>query len=513
MSLTPLGGSLSGYVFDLSSGSLPAGIELTPEGIIRGTPTEFGNYNPVLRLRDSSGAVTTRQFELSVSEDLSARRWAVIARESLDLVDNASPDRKRTTLVADWRAVTGVWSGAPRGVFSPDGMGLVYPELSAGDAGIALKYIDLSSGVPSAPVQISKGGEKSVQIEWAPDSKHLAYSARRGEDRAVLYVDVSTSNPKLAVEVATPFQAAESPDIHWLDARTLVYELKSSTVFGPSDVHYVRVAVDNSIRTTSVKCSGSIRYGTSPASLSCGTSTGSTQYVNLETGAAFQRSMSFSPNHHYFSARSEDAAQALQLFRLAPDGKTTVLAELGDGFRSSVWNAESNVYSGISDRVEVIRLGDGVVHRSVICGDYPGGGVLSYPRFSPDSTWLAFHGKSGVANQTVFYVAGIRNGAAQAATELNRGAAIDSLSFSPDSGKLAFLLKSGPLFISNLEAGVAGTPRVVAQPNKVGTIYSLSWSGDSSTLMFLAGDVGTSELTRYALDANDPNAEPKVVKR
>ena len=55
------------YTWSLYSGTLPAGITLTPDGILSGSPTNPGSYTFTLQLSDSSSNVATRTFGITVT--------------------------------------------------------------------------------------------------------------------------------------------------------------------------------------------------------------------------------------------------------------------------------------------------------------------------------------------------------------------------------------------------------------------------------------------------------------
>ena len=54
------------YTWSLASGSLPAGVTLSVQGVISGTPTNSGTFSPVVRLADGLSSVT-RSYSLTVS--------------------------------------------------------------------------------------------------------------------------------------------------------------------------------------------------------------------------------------------------------------------------------------------------------------------------------------------------------------------------------------------------------------------------------------------------------------
>lgn len=64
-SLTGQGGTAP-YTFELIGGSLPAGVTLTPDGLVSGTPTSSGDYTPIVSVVDSTGCTTSVELSLHV---------------------------------------------------------------------------------------------------------------------------------------------------------------------------------------------------------------------------------------------------------------------------------------------------------------------------------------------------------------------------------------------------------------------------------------------------------------
>ncbi|MBL8211826.1 MAG: putative Ig domain-containing protein [Bryobacterales bacterium] len=70
-SLSASGGSGTGYVWSVASGSnLPAGLTLTPTGVLSGAPTAAGTFGFTLQVTDSATNTATRAFTLTVDAGL-----------------------------------------------------------------------------------------------------------------------------------------------------------------------------------------------------------------------------------------------------------------------------------------------------------------------------------------------------------------------------------------------------------------------------------------------------------
>ena len=65
--LTATGGSGTGYVWSLFSGSLPNGITLSSGGVLSGTPTQAGNFNFTIEVTDSANRSAAKAFALTIS--------------------------------------------------------------------------------------------------------------------------------------------------------------------------------------------------------------------------------------------------------------------------------------------------------------------------------------------------------------------------------------------------------------------------------------------------------------
>jgi hypothetical protein len=60
-------GGTGGYTWSISSGTLPAGLNLSAAGTISGTPTATGTANLTVQVKDSSGAAASKPFTLAVA--------------------------------------------------------------------------------------------------------------------------------------------------------------------------------------------------------------------------------------------------------------------------------------------------------------------------------------------------------------------------------------------------------------------------------------------------------------
>ena len=64
-SLTAVGGTLP-YTWSLLTGALPAGLTLSPAGVISGTPTAAGAFGFTVQVQDSTGATASASYNMTV---------------------------------------------------------------------------------------------------------------------------------------------------------------------------------------------------------------------------------------------------------------------------------------------------------------------------------------------------------------------------------------------------------------------------------------------------------------
>ena len=147
--LTATGGRAP-YTFALAAGTLPAGLELTGDGALSGTPTAAGSATFTVTATDANGPTGTRDYTLVVSEaaPVAVADTATTLSGEAVTIDVAGNDRG----VIDSLAIT----GAPaHGTASVDGLAIVYVP-AAGYAGSdTLSYTARGPGGISAAVEVA----------------------------------------------------------------------------------------------------------------------------------------------------------------------------------------------------------------------------------------------------------------------------------------------------------------------------------------------------------------------
>jgi hypothetical protein len=61
-------GGVSPYTWSLTSGSLPAGLSISPSGALSGTPSQTGQFSFAVRVTDSAGGSATQSFALLINQ-------------------------------------------------------------------------------------------------------------------------------------------------------------------------------------------------------------------------------------------------------------------------------------------------------------------------------------------------------------------------------------------------------------------------------------------------------------
>lgn len=89
-------GGSGGYVWSLLSGSLPAGLTLSPSGVLSGTPGNPGTSNFAIKVTDSAGNTTSKTFSLTITVADTASQFG-----ALIIMDEDSLNEKWTYAVID----------------------------------------------------------------------------------------------------------------------------------------------------------------------------------------------------------------------------------------------------------------------------------------------------------------------------------------------------------------------------------------------------------------------------
>jgi hypothetical protein len=128
------GGGQGPYTFSLSSGSLPAGLTLSPSGVVAGTPTQNGNFPITVQVSDAGEATAAQVATANYS----------IAIASTPLVISPPQTLPRGAINVEYNTSLSATGGTPGYSWSlqPGGTGL--------PAGISLSSGGAVSGTPTA---------------------------------------------------------------------------------------------------------------------------------------------------------------------------------------------------------------------------------------------------------------------------------------------------------------------------------------------------------------------------
>ncbi len=215
-------GGVPKYAFSLLSGALPAGLSLTPDGTLSGSPQELGAFSFVVQVTDRASTQAQASFQLQVSRT----RWlasetfvsSASAQTILSLIDLEHPDAD--PLVLDSQS-------ALNAAFSGDGRWMTYA-LARSAAQYDLYIVDTASEKPKGQflfatrTEIVRHNAQVTGCQWAPDSSRLACIKSAGSLDAltseVVYFD--TSGAALGPELSV---GPGERDLTFLDRDTLVY--------------------------------------------------------------------------------------------------------------------------------------------------------------------------------------------------------------------------------------------------------------------------------------------------
>lgn len=120
------GGGASPYIWSLAGGTLPAGLSLSPGGVISGTPTGAETDTPLIQVTDVFGGVAQRSFSLNIVTNLAITTTS-------PLPSGTQGTAYSTTLAASGGTAPYVWT------------------LSSGtlDSGLSLSSAGVISGTPA----------------------------------------------------------------------------------------------------------------------------------------------------------------------------------------------------------------------------------------------------------------------------------------------------------------------------------------------------------------------------
>jgi YVTN family beta-propeller protein len=178
-------GGTAPYIYSISAGALPAGLTLSPTGVLSGTPTATGTFNFTVTAKDTNGLTTAQAHSFTVAKQ--ASQATVSASPSV-----ASP-AQTVTLTAVVSATVAGTSIAPGGtvMFLDNGTQVGTATLSGGTATLV---------VPSPPA----GTTAVITATYAGDGNFLASTSSNSATVVVSAFDFTFTNTGTAAYTAAP---------------------------------------------------------------------------------------------------------------------------------------------------------------------------------------------------------------------------------------------------------------------------------------------------------------------
>ncbi len=158
-------GGTSPYVWNISAGSLPAGLSMSTAGMISGTPTAAGGFTFSARVTDAAGAVATKQIALSIT--------AALAISTTSLPDAPAGNSYSEALVATGGSGVYQWaviSGSPPAGLTLSAAGVLAGTPSeAGSSAFSVRVTDDVGAVAVRELSISVTAALAVSTTPLPD--------------------------------------------------------------------------------------------------------------------------------------------------------------------------------------------------------------------------------------------------------------------------------------------------------------------------------------------------------
>ncbi len=202
-------GGVEPYSFSLVEGTLPAGLDLSSDGLLSGTPSVIGDFDLTLQVKAADDQIADAAYRLSVSRGRWLATQTFVSSASmqslLSLTDLLDPQSEMLRIETE--SASGVQ-------FSPDGRWLVYYAFRSSQE-IDWYIVDTAAAAPERKFLLTN----SVlgRCAWAPDSSKLACTKQGADPSVLVYFDTrgAALTPGVSLDVADRFV--------WVDADSLVY--------------------------------------------------------------------------------------------------------------------------------------------------------------------------------------------------------------------------------------------------------------------------------------------------
>ncbi|MCS7026039.1 MAG: Ig domain-containing protein [Bryobacteraceae bacterium] len=195
--LQALGGSGSGYVFTITSGVLPAGLALSVNGVVAGTPTAAGTAEFTVQVVDNAGGRATKSFLLTVN----APNLQITTTSLPVALVNASYSATLTATGGQspyvWSIVTGL---LPAGISLDFSTGVISgTPTQLGTFNIRFRVQDSSGLTATADLGLQVVGFSIITSVLPPGNVGQPYSARLqtiGGTPPITFLNVGSSLPQ-----------------------------------------------------------------------------------------------------------------------------------------------------------------------------------------------------------------------------------------------------------------------------------------------------------------------------
>ncbi|MGY3581513.1 hypothetical protein ACVIGB_000416 [Bradyrhizobium sp. USDA 4341] len=296
-SFSASGGTNSGYSFSIASGALPAGLSLSPLGLLSGTPSSSGTFKFAVAVADSSGDQAQASYSITILDALTAPTGTFANGEVGLSYTSAAPSAHGGLVPYAWSLAsgslpaglsldraTGMVSGLPTTatavVFTlqvTDALGVVSPASSA--MSLAINSALTIAGSPAAKGEVGASYAATFSASGGTGSGY-AFSVVSGALPAGLTlspagvlsgVPTSAGNFGFTVVVTDPLggQAQASYSITILDAQTA-----PTAAFANGEVGVSYASAAPSAHGGLAPYAWSLASGSLPAGLSLDAATG-----------------------------------------------------------------------------------------------------------------------------------------------------------------------------------------------------------------------------------------------
>ena len=240
--LTASGGNGS-YSFSVSTGALPAGLTLSPAGLLSGTPTAAGNFNFTVTVKDGLNFSASQAYSITEAQPV-----PVVINDSASTPANSPATLAVTTNDTGPITSIAIARNPTHGSASVNGLNVVYTPNNNYFGSDSFTYTATGPGGTSTPATVTL----TVTALAVPTVAAQTVSVLAGKAVIIHAIAGATGGPFTAVNITTPpsfGQASVSgTDIAYTPAAdaagTVSFEYTLSNAFGASTPTRVTVTVN-----------------------------------------------------------------------------------------------------------------------------------------------------------------------------------------------------------------------------------------------------------------------------